>query len=595
MKTFRLQESKTTLLKKLLNNGNITEEQFHIANDFFKRHTAFEKEIDWNRGLNITWDELSSVIYKERNNKSQARKKIRKGLEGFTEGKDYLVLDEGIYNGEPWVAYQPFTWEASRMIASHYVEPSKNENGEVEDANWCTAYQKNKYHWDSHNESEAFIYLCGETIPTKKIAISISEEDYDASGSDFLYSTDSLNYNIWDFEDYQNTIKDEGIRRIISNLDDLIERTYKNWNTLGFKYNSETGRYDYDGSLYIKALRRHLKPNKDGFTINFGRVTGNFDCFELGLTSLEGAPQEVGGDFNCQGNQLTSLKEAPQTVGKGFYCSYNQLISLEGAPHIVGGNFYCHNNQLTSLEGAPQEVGGYFDCSENNLTSLEGAPQEVGGWFTCSINNLTSLEGAPQEVGRDFYCNDNHLTSLKGAPQTVGGSFYCSSHQLTSLKGAPQTVGGDFYCNSNQLISLEGAPQEIGRDFDCSYNYLTSLKGAPQKIDGNFGCSENKLTSLEGAPQNVGGEFECSYNQLTFLEGAPREVGGSFDCRWNQLTSLEGAPQTVGKGFYCYNNKLVSLKGAPKTVGGDFDCSYNPSLHSLEGIGKVKGIIYKDF
>ena len=511
MKTFRLQESKTTLLKKLLNNGNITEEQFHIADDFFKRHTAFEKEIDWNRGLNITWDELSSVIYKERNNKSQARKKIRKGLEGFTEGKDYLVLEEGEYNGEPWVAYQPFTWEASRMIASHYVEPSKNENGEVEDANWCTAYQKNRYHWDSHNESEAFIYLCGETIPTKKIAISISEEDYDASGSDFLYSTDSLNYNIWDFEDYQNTIKDEGIRRIISNLDDLIERTYKNWNTLGFKYNSETGRYDYDGSLYIKAIRRHLKPNKDGFTINFGRVTGNFDCFELGLTSLEGAPQEVGGDFNCQGNQLTSLKGAPQTVGKGFYCSDNKLISLEGAPHIVGGDFYCYNSQLTSLEGAPQEVGG---------------------WFDCSINNLTSLEGAPQEVGRDFYCNDNHLTSLKGAPQ---------------------------------------------------------------KIDGNFGCSENKLTSLEGAPQNVGGEFECSYNQLTFLEGAPREVGGSFDCRWNQLTSLEGAPQTVGKGFYCYNNKLVSLKGAPKTVGGDFDCSYNPSLHSLEGIGKVKGIIYKDF
>ena len=511
MKTFRLQESKTTLLKRLLNNGNITEEQFHIADDFFKKHTAFEKEIDWNRGLKITWDDLKEVIYKERNNKSQAKKKIRKGLEGFTEGKDYLVLDEGIYNGEPWVAYQPFTWEASRMIASHYVEPSKNEEGEVEDANWCTAYQKNKYHWDSHNESEAFIYLCGETIPTKKIAISISEEDYDASGSDFLYSTDSLNYNIWDFEDYQNTIKDEGIRRIISNLDDLIERTYKNWNTLGFKYNSETGRYDYDGSLYIKALRRHLKPNKDGFTINFGRVTGNFDCFELGLTSLE------------------------------------------------------------------------------------GAPQEVGGWFTCSINNLTSLEGAPQEVGRDFYCNDNHLTSLKGAPQTVGGSFYCSSNQLTSLKGAPQTVGGDFYCKNNQLTSLKGAPQKVGGWFDCRNNQLTSLEGAPQKIDGNFGCSENKLTSLEGAPQNVGGEFECSYNQLTFLEGAPREVGGSFDCRWNQLTSLEGAPQTVGKGFYCYNNKLISLKGAPKTVGGDFDCSYNPSLHSLKGIGKVKGIIYKDF
>ena len=337
MKTFRLQESKTTLLKKLLNNGNITEEQFHIANDFFKRHTAFEKEIDWNRGLNITWDELSSVIYKERNNKSQARKKIRKGLEGFTEGKDYLVLDEGIYNGEPWVAYQPFTWEASRMIASHYVEPSKNENGEVEDANWCTAYQKDRDYWDSHNEQEAFIYLCGETIPTKKVAISISEEEEDASGSRFLYSTDSLNYNIWDFNDDNDIIEAWELYDIIPNLHNLIEKAYKNWdntvNTIDLKYNPETGRYDYDGSLSARKLKKYIKPNKGGFTINFGKVTVDFSCSDLGLISLEGAPQEVGGDFDCSYNQLTSLEGAPQEVSRYFDCSGCQsLTSLEGAP-----------------------------------------------------------------------------------------------------------------------------------------------------------------------------------------------------------------------------------------------------------------------
>lgn len=123
MKLYKFLESKTKQLKRLLCNGNITEEQFHIADDFFKKHTAFEKEIDWNRGLNITWDELSSVIYKERNSKSQIRKKIRKGLEGFEEGKDCLILAEGIFNDEPWIAYQPLNWEVSRAIASHYVEP----------------------------------------------------------------------------------------------------------------------------------------------------------------------------------------------------------------------------------------------------------------------------------------------------------------------------------------------------------------------------------------------------------------------------------------------------------------------------------------
>lgn len=384
MKTFRLQESKTTLLKKLLNNGNITEEQFHIADDFFKRHNAFEKEIDWNRGLNITWDELSSVIYKERNSKSQAKKKIRKGLEGFTEGKDYLVIAEGEYNGEPWTAYQPFTWEASRMIASHYVEPTEGYNGTL-DAQWCTAYQKDKDYWDSHNEFEAFLYLCGETIPTKKVAISISEEGYDASGSEFLYSTDSLNYNIWDFYDSSRGIKYFELQKIIPNLNELIEKAYKNWKEsykFLFHFNTETHRYDCTFSLSPLELRKFIKPDKEGFIIDFGVINGDFDCSNLELISLEGAPTEVEGSFYCYNNLITSLK---------------------GAPQIVRGSFLCYRDELTSLEGAPQEVGGNFNCAKNKLTSLEGAPQKVGGNFWCNYNpNLHSLEGIGEVKGRIY-------------------------------------------------------------------------------------------------------------------------------------------------------------------------------------------------
>ena len=82
------------------------------------------------------------------------------------------------------------------------------------------------------------------------------------------------------------------------------------------------------------------------------------------------------------------------------------------------------------------------------------------------------------------------------------------------------------------------------------------------------------LTSLKGAPQKVGGDFKCDFNKLSSLEEAPQEVGWSFDCSDNYLTSLEGAPQKVGRNF---------------------DCSNNPDLHSLEGIGKVRGMIYTDF
>ena len=446
MKIYRLREAKTSQLRKLLNNGNITEEQFNIADEFFKKYSAFEKEIDWNRGLKITWDDLKEVIYKERSSESQTKKKIRKGLEGFEEGKDYVVLEET----SSYVAYQPFTWEASRMIASHYVEPSENEEGEVEDAGWCTAYQKTRSYWDDHNLIEAFIYICGESIPSKKVAISISEERYDNSISRFLYHKDNLNFNIWDFKDHNKTISEEMMLEVIPDLYSLINKAYRNWRVQKskkllskFKLNTQTNRYDYTGNLNGDILKYFIAEDGDGFTINFGKITGYFSCSELGLKSLKGAPKEVYGSF---------------------YCDFNVLTSLEGAPEKVGGNFYCYKNQLTSLQGAPQEVGGHFYCNENLLTSLEGAPKEVGGAFRCTDNHLTSLKGAPKKVGWDFYSSHNQLTSLKGAPQEVYGDFYCTDNQLTSLEGAPKEVGGSFYCSENpDLHSLDGIGEVGGR------------------------------------------------------------------------------------------------------------------------------------
>ena len=480
MKIYRLKESKTNQLKKLLKNGNITEEQFQIADEFFKKYSAFEREINWNRGLNITWDDLKEVIYKERSSESKTRKKIRKGLEGFEEGKDYLVLEET----DSYTAYQPFTWEASRMIASHYVEPSRNVYGDLDDADWCTAYQKSSSYWDGHNKKEAFIYICGEDIPSKKVAISISKEEYDDNNNRFLHSMDNLYFNIWDFYDYRDSTEEDELLEVVPDLHSLIKKSYGIWKDKKkeellskFKLNPQTNRYDYDKPLRSEELSNLVAEDGDGFIINFGKVK-NFNCSSLGLTSLKGAPTEVEQNFICIDNNLTSL---------------------EGAPKKVGGSFNCHWNQLTSLEGAPQEVGGFFDCAKTQLVSLEGAPQTVGDNFWCSDNQLTSLEGAPQEVGGYFYCYNNQLTSLEGAPQEVGGDFDCSRNRLTSLKGAPQKVGRDFYCQGNKLTSLKGAPQIVGRLFNCSRNQLTSLKGAPQKVGGWFDCCSNPdLHSLDG-------------------------------------------------------------------------------------------------
>ena len=122
---------------------------------------------------------------------------------------------------------------------------------------------------------------------------------------------------------------------------------------------------------------------------------------------------------------------------------------------IISGNFNCSINKLTTLEGCPKEVKGNFWCNNNNLTTLEGGPKEVKGSFDCTKNNLTSLQGCPKEVGGDFYCNDNKITSLEGCPKEVDGYFDCGNNELTSLKGGPEKVNGNFWCNNNKVKFTE--------------------------------------------------------------------------------------------------------------------------------------------
>ena len=101
---------------------------------------------------------------------------------------------------------------------------------------------------------------------------------------------------------------------------------------------NDDGSIDVEGDVDLS----HEKLTKIPF--NFGKVSGDFFCYNNQLTTLEGAPNTVGGDFFCYDNQLTSLEGAPNNVGGGFYCSNNQLISLEGAPNNVGGGFDCYDN-----------------------------------------------------------------------------------------------------------------------------------------------------------------------------------------------------------------------------------------------------------
>ena len=551
----RLYEKKDHLIRK---NPNLTSEQKSEIIELLGKHPSYENKIDWNKSNSLTYKDFLKVLRPLYINELDPR--------GLVEGQDYDIL----YESDDEVLYFVYSYEASKILASNNVEPKlwtnlpswcgkkefrdeahafgyfDSEHGDMKPgAKWCISMQTSNKYWNRYNPDFHFFFWFrdDDTLRNdRKIAIEVRKTTWQVAflynGADNEIEIELPSYIAEAINNEKVGYKEKEANRIKNRL----------------SLNPQTNRYDYDGNLTKEILMNFfVSEDRNGFIVNFGKVTGNFICSDLGLKSLKGAPQ---------------------TVGESFDCSINQLTSLEGAPQKVGKNFDCSINQLTSLEGAPQKVGKNFNCSYSQLTSLEGAPQKVGGDFYCQVNQLTSLEGATKELGKSFYCSNNKLTSLKGAPQKVGERFDCSNNKLISLKGAPQKIGGDFDCSYNRFPSLEGAPQEVGGIFYCSYNYLTSLKGAPQEVGGSFYCSTNQLISLEGAPQKVGGNFNCSYNKFTSLEGAPTEVGGNF---------------------ICSDNHLTSLKGAPQKVGGKFDCRSNPNLHSLDGIGEVEEEIYKDF
>ena len=463
----RLYEKKDHLIRR---NPNLTDEEKQEIIELLGKHSSYENKIDWNKSNSLTYEDFMSVLRPLYLNDLDPR--------GLIEGEDYDIL----YESEDEVLYSIYTYDASRILASNNVAPKMwtkipswcgreeftdeahafghfdSEHGKMKPgAKWCISMQTSTKYWNQYSpEIHFFFWFSNNRLGSnRKIAIGVSKKTWKVAllynGADNRVEMELPSYIIEAIDKEREVYKEKELNRLKSI----------------FTLNPQTNRYDYDGDLDRNILKNFLSEDKDGFIINFGKITGNFYCSSLDLVSLKGAPQEVGGTFDCSYNQLTSLKGAPQTVNRDFNCSWNQITSLEGAPTEVGEDFWCFWNRLTSLKGAPQTVGGNFMCSSNQLTSLEGAPKTISKVFSCSSNYLTSLEGAPQEVGGDFDCSWNKLTSLEGAPKEVGGDFDCSTNQLTSLEGAPQIIGEWLDCRNNpDLYSLDGIGKIRGSIFE---------------------------------------------------------------------------------------------------------------------------------
>lgn len=116
-----------------------------------------------------------------------------------------------------------------------------------------------------------------------------------------------------------------------------IESIIRDYWILIANYNiNDDGSIDVDGDVKFAENMCFLK-----LPLQFNKVTGNFDCSGIGLTTLQGVPNRVGGTFNCSYNKLTSLEYLPTKAGcfvfdntvqtlftNGSNCNFNKVVLM---------------------------------------------------------------------------------------------------------------------------------------------------------------------------------------------------------------------------------------------------------------------------
>jgi hypothetical protein len=225
-----------------------------------------------------------------------------------------------------------------------------------------------------------------------------------------------VNYDPISRFEYEIAIQDPKLRKIY--VDD-IEENNKRIRDFILKRVDENGVYDGDIALRGQGFwdftrltdTRIIQPRYILPDLSDIIVDGDFDISYGLWGSLKGCPKIVTGNFDCVDGDLKTLEGGPRWASK-YHVSHNRLVSLKGAPEFVH-NFDARQNKLTNLEYCPITLGSLY-VNDNNLVSLKGCPETIGGNFTIQDNKLESLKGGPKIVNGSYSFHNNPLKSVEG-------------------------------------------------------------------------------------------------------------------------------------------------------------------------------------
>lgn len=112
--------------------------------------------------------------------------------------------------------------------------------------------------------------------------------------------------------------------------------------------------------------------------VDLGKIKQILDRHGIeGYTINPDGTVDVNGNVNFSNHNIPSIPVQFGHVTGSFECSNTPITSLAGCPHTVGDKFYCYSTEIISLAGSPHTVGARFDCSSTRIKSLSGVHKIV--------------------------------------------------------------------------------------------------------------------------------------------------------------------------------------------------------------------------
>jgi hypothetical protein len=178
-----LTEKKDHIISKI---PALSPEQKSQIIQYFNVYPNEEGQIDWNNWKNLKYEDFTSLI----NSVSRTAKKKNvknSGIEGLIPNEDYVE----VYNQDNIIGYVPLTHEASKLIASKYI------NG-IE-GTWCTA-ENSAFAWKSYckklNKFLIYFINYNPKFKWKKIAILANSKKTSVFEDYTCYSSTDLIINL---------------------------------------------------------------------------------------------------------------------------------------------------------------------------------------------------------------------------------------------------------------------------------------------------------------------------------------------------------------------------------------------------------------